>query len=94
MDYTSGIYLTSGTMLFVFIAKSLNVMNWSRDKYERDETAVKYSLIIPSFWFGDYMFNGNIAKLTDKILAKTGSSIKELLYCQKNQTYWEHVPEK
>lgn len=72
MDYTSGIYLTSGTMLCVFIGKALNSLNWARDKYERAETMLKYSLIIPSFWFGDYIFNGNIAKGTDKLLAKSG----------------------
>jgi len=72
MDYTSGIYLTSGTLLFILTGKILNSLNWSRDKYERAETMLKYSLIVPSFWFGDYIFNGNIAKATDKFLAKSG----------------------
>lgn len=72
MDYTSGIYLTSGTLLFILMGKILNSLNWARDKYERAETALKYSLIVPSFWFGDYIFNGNIAKIIDKLLAKSG----------------------
>lgn len=72
MDYTSGIYLTSGTLLFILTGKILNSLNWARDKYERAETLLKYSLIVPSFWFGDYIFNGNIAKAADKFLAKSG----------------------
>lgn len=72
MDYTSGVYLTSGTLLFILTGKILNSLNWARDKYERAETMLKYSLIVPSFWFGDYIFNGNIAKAADKLLAKSG----------------------
>ena len=72
MDYTNGIYLTLGGMFAIFQTINLNAINWTRDKYERAETIVKLGLCVPSFWFGDYIFNGNIAKLADKILSKNG----------------------
>lgn len=88
MDYTSGIYLTSGTLLFILIGKVLNSLNWARDKYERAETLLKYSLIVPSFWFGDYIFNGNIAKVTDKFLAKSGKFDKGTFINSKKSGLW------
>lgn len=88
MDYTSGIYLTSGTLLFVLTGKILNSLNWARDKYERAETMLKYSLIVPSFWFGDYIFNGNIAKITDKLLAKSGKFEKGTFINQDKSGRW------
>lgn len=88
MDYTSGIYLTSGTLLFILTGKILNSLNWARDKYERAETLLKYSLIVPSFWFGDYIFNGNIAKATDKLLAKSGKFEKGTFINQKESGQW------
>lgn len=88
MDYTSGIYLTSGTLLFVMIGKVLNSLNWARDKYERTETMLKYSLIVPSFWFGDYIFNGNIAKAVDKLLAKSGKFEKGTFINTKKSSRW------
>lgn len=88
MDYTSGIYLTSGTLLFILTGKILNSMNWARDKYERAETLLKYSLIVPSFWFGDYIFNGNIAKAADKIFAKSGKFEKGTFINTKNSSRW------
>lgn len=88
MDYTSGIYLTSGTLLFILTGKVLNSLNWARDKYERAETLLKYSLIVPSFWFGDYIFNGNIAKATDKILAKSGKFEKGTFIDSKKSSLW------
>lgn len=88
MDYTSGIYLTSGTLLFILTGKILNSLNWSRDKYERAETLLKYSLIVPSFWFGDYIFNGNIAKITDKLLAKSRKFEKGTFINSKKSGLW------
>lgn len=88
MDYTSGIYLTSGTLLFILTGKILNSLNWARDKYEKAETALKYSLIVPSFWFGDYIFNGNIAKITDKLLAKSGKFEKGTFINTEKSSRW------
>lgn len=88
MDYTSGIYLTSGTLLFILTGKILNSLNWARDKYERAETLLKYSLIVPSFWFGDYIFNGNIAKATDKLLAKSGKFDKGTFINSEKSGRW------
>lgn len=88
MDYTSGIYLTSGTLLFILTGKVLNSLNWARDKYERAETLLKYSLIVPSFWFGDYIFNGNIAKITDKLLAKSGKFEKGTFINTEKSNRW------
>lgn len=94
MDYTSGIYLTSGTLLFILSGKILNSLNWARDKYERAETLLKYSLIVPSFWFGDYIFNGNIAKATDKLLAKSGKFEKgTFINSQKSGSWGAHSHE-
>ena len=72
MDYSDGLFLSLGCLFSVFLAKHLNLVNWGRDKYEKIETTVKYSMIMPSFWLGDYIFNGNIAKIVDKLIAKTG----------------------
>lgn len=88
MDYTNGIYLTSGTMVFILVGKLLNNLNWARDKYERAETMLKYSLIIPSFWFGDYIFNGNIAKATDKFMAKSGKFDKGTFINSEKSGMW------
>lgn len=88
MDYTNCIYLTSGTMLFVLVGKVLNSLNWARDKYERAETMLKYSLIVPSFWFGDYIFNGNIAKIVDKLLAKSGKFEKGTFINPQKSSRW------
>ena len=72
MDYTNAVFLSLGGMVNLYLAANLDFLNWARDKYERRENLIKVALTVPSFFFGDYIFNGNIAKITDRILYKSG----------------------
>jgi hypothetical protein len=87
LDYTSGLYMTLGGLFFIFLANNLTHSLWARDQYERAEIVVKYGLILPSFCFGDHLFNGNIAKLADKALAKAGTFINT-----KHPSWWGAEP--
>ncbi len=72
LDYSNGIYLSLGGLFTIFMALNLNDLNWARDRYELQEILTKYSICVPSFWFGDRIFNGNIAKMTDALLSRAG----------------------
>jgi hypothetical protein len=72
LDYSNALYMSIGGLFTLFLANNLTHSLWARDHYERAEIVVKYGLILPSFCFGDHLFNGNIAKLTDKAFAKAG----------------------
>jgi hypothetical protein len=87
MDYTNGIYLMLGGMFSLFLAKNLNLLNWSRDQYECLETAVKYAFVMPTFWMGDHVFNGTIAKLTDAVLSKS-KQFDPYTFVEKSKRSW------
>ena len=72
LDYSNGIYLSLGGLFTIFMALNFNDLNWARDRYELQEIFTKYSICVPSFWFGDRIFNGNIAKITDALLSRAG----------------------
>jgi hypothetical protein len=71
LDYSNGIYLSLGGLFTIFMAANFNDLNWARDRYELQEILTKYSICVPSFWFGDRVFNGNIAKVADSLLSRS-----------------------
>lgn len=87
MDYTSGIYLSLGGLFAIFMANNVNDLVWARDQYERLETFIKYCIACPSFFYGDRVFNGNLAKVADKALSRAGH-FKANTFIEKAQTSW------
>jgi hypothetical protein len=87
MDYTSGIFLSVGGLFAVFASTNLSYLVWARDQYERLETVIKYGIACPSFFFGDHLFNGNLAKLVDKALSHAGT-FKPNTFIEKAHTSW------
>ncbi len=49
---------------------------------------IKYGIACPSFFLGDHLFNGNIAKLTDKILAKAGQFEAGTFINTQHASWW------
>ena len=48
---------------------------------------------MPSFWFGDYIFNGNIAKAVDKISSKYGFEKGTFIKSDKKSLFGAHPKE-
>jgi hypothetical protein len=92
LDYSNALYMSIGGLFTLFLANNLTHSLWARDQYERAEIFVKYGLILPSFCFGDHLFNGNIAKLTDKALAKAGHFEAGTFINTQHNTGWGAEP--
>ncbi|NQY80038.1 MAG: hypothetical protein HRT47_06980 [Candidatus Caenarcaniphilales bacterium] len=68
LDFTHGYHPTFTSMCVA--PWNLNSIITTQGSSERIENLVQFFTLVPSWWFGDRMMNGLLAKRFDKKLAK------------------------